>query len=134
MPWYMPRLARLTLKKNADVLGQQHRLIKDQLAARDPQAAVDTPKHIPPRTDKKVLFGFRPGFKDHEIENRMQDWSERIHPGDALAVKNKTRDYLKGLIPDYEHESRMLHKDGSVRWFLTRGSAIYKLGSIINFL
>ncbi len=64
------------------------------------------------------------GFEDDEIRNHIDDWGARIHPDDADAVMGAVDDYLAGATPIYEIEHRMVHRDGSARWFLARGRAI----------
>jgi len=64
------------------------------------------------------------GFADGEIRNHVDDWGRRVHPEDAEEVSAAARAHLEGRMPVYEVERRMLHKDGSVRWFLSRGVAL----------
>jgi len=64
------------------------------------------------------------GFEDHEISRRPDDWGSRVHPADLPATTARVKACLDGDTDVYEAEHRMLHKDGSVRWFLSRGSAI----------
>lgn len=64
------------------------------------------------------------GYEDHEIRNHLQDWSRCIHPADKDRVLAAAAVHLGGLAPQYEVEHRMLHRDGSVRWFLARGTAV----------
>jgi PAS domain S-box-containing protein len=64
------------------------------------------------------------GFEDSEIRNHIDDWSERIHPDDREIVMRMVDEHLAGAIPAYEVEHRMVAKDGSSRWFLSRGSAV----------
>jgi PAS domain S-box-containing protein len=63
------------------------------------------------------------GFEDHEIKNHLDDWMQRVHPDDRELVMAKTQDHIEGKTPIYEVEHRMIHKDGSVRWILARGTA-----------
>ncbi|MFQ5675473.1 MAG: PAS domain S-box protein [bacterium] len=67
---------------------------------------------------KKML-----GYENSEIRNHLDNWTRHVHPDDLAQVKEKVRNHLKGKSPVYECEHRMLHKDGSVRWFLARGVA-----------
>ena len=62
------------------------------------------------------------GFKDHEIPNYIDDWNRLVHPKDAERVAEQINAHLEGSTPRYEIEHRMLHKDGSIRWFLARGT------------
>jgi PAS domain S-box-containing protein len=63
------------------------------------------------------------GYEDDEIRNHIDDWGARVHPDDRDAVMQAVDDYLAGKTNGYEIEHRMLHKDGSERWFLARGCA-----------
>lgn len=64
------------------------------------------------------------GFEDHEIRNHLDDWGRRVHPDDSAAVMAQAGACVEGRSPLYENEHRMLHKDGTVRWFLARGTVI----------
>ena len=64
------------------------------------------------------------GYADHEIRNHLDDWGKFVHPGDAEQVMEEANAHLDGLTPQYEIAHRMLHKDGSIRWFLARGIAM----------
>jgi PAS domain S-box-containing protein len=64
------------------------------------------------------------GFSDTELPNGVQAWRERIHPSDRANVERALAEYLAGAQRAYEHQFRVLHKDGSVRWLLSRGTAI----------
>jgi two-component system cell cycle sensor histidine kinase/response regulator CckA len=64
------------------------------------------------------------GYGDHEIRNHLYDWGKHVHPDDLEQVMTAAEAHLRGETPQYEVEHRMLHKDGSVRWFLARGIVI----------
>lgn len=64
------------------------------------------------------------GYRDDEIPNHLDDWSRRVHPDDLPAVMTAAQAALAGQTPHYEIEHRMLHKDGSIRWFLARGTVL----------
>ena len=64
------------------------------------------------------------GYADHEIKNHLDDWGKLVHPDDADLVMAEADKHFQGLTPQYEVVHRMLHKDGSIRWFLARGTAI----------
>ena len=63
------------------------------------------------------------GYEDHEIANTVDVWSKLIHPGDVELVQSASTRHLDGETPPFEIEHRMIHKDGSIRWFLARGEA-----------
>lgn len=64
------------------------------------------------------------GYEDREIRNHLDDWGRLVHPDDAAEVLARAQAHIAGQAPVYEIEHRMLHRDGSVRWFLARGSVI----------
>ena len=64
------------------------------------------------------------GFDDAEISTRPQDWGSRVHPQDLANAGAAVQACMDGHTDTYQVEHRMLHKNGSVRWMLSRGSAI----------
>src|SRR4051812_5259277 len=64
------------------------------------------------------------GFEDAEITNRPEDWGSRVHPEDLPESAARVKACIDGETDVYEVEHRMFHKDGSARWFLSRGSAM----------
>jgi PAS domain S-box-containing protein len=64
------------------------------------------------------------GFEESEIPDEIAAWASRIHPDDVERVMAAAQDHLEGKSPDYAIEHRMLHKNGSIRWFLARGTAL----------
>ncbi len=64
------------------------------------------------------------GYKDEEIPNDMEVWLTYVHPDDREPVMAAAKACLDGKTPEYVFEHRMLHKDGSVRWILSRGNVI----------
>jgi len=75
------------------------------------------------------------GYQDVEIPNDIKVWANHIHPDDHDAVMAAAQAHLDGRTPEYVYEHRMMHKDGSVRWFMTRGQAIRDVdGSVIRMV
>ena len=68
------------------------------------------------------------GFDDAEIPNRPDDWGSQVHPRRCRRGQPWRRRALMATAMCYEIEHRMVHKDGSVRWFLSRGSADERCG------
>ncbi len=64
------------------------------------------------------------GYEDHEIRNHIQDWAKHIHPDDVEGVLQSVREAIRGDTPELFAEHKMTCKDGSIRYFLARGSAI----------
>ncbi len=64
------------------------------------------------------------GYEDHEIRNSLDDWGQYVHPDDTSEVMAEVENYRAGRTKKYEVIHRMMHKDGSVRWILARGTFI----------
>lgn len=64
------------------------------------------------------------GYDDLEISDDPDEWFKRIHSEDREYAMQKLREHLEDRRSYYESEHRMLHKDGSYRWMLTRGLAV----------
>ncbi len=64
------------------------------------------------------------GYEDHELRNCFEDWRGHLHPDDRARALSSLREFLAGGSDDYEQEYRLLHKDGSYRWILSRGVAV----------
>ncbi|MFW6357965.1 MAG: PAS domain S-box protein [Chroococcales cyanobacterium] len=64
------------------------------------------------------------GYEENEIANTWTAWADRIYPDDVESVIRAAKVHLSGQEPYYEIEHRMVHKDGSIRWFLSRGIAL----------
>jgi len=64
------------------------------------------------------------GYTDEEIPNDIEVWTTYVHPDDRQAVMEAAQAHIEGRTPEYIYEHRMLHKDGSARWILVRGTAI----------
>lgn len=64
------------------------------------------------------------GYEDHEIPNDLEVWTGYIHPDDKSAVMKAAEDAIEGRAAEYVFEHRMLHKSGSIRWFMVRGKVI----------
>src|SRR6266566_10166925 len=75
--------------------------------------------HFSPRW--KAMLGYEEG----EIGDKPEEWFDRIHDADRERVKEEIAAHQKGLTPHFESEHRVLHKDGSFRWMLSRGVAVH---------
>ncbi len=71
------------------------------------------------------------GYADHEMENRVEEWMKRLHPEEMARVMADVKEYYskdisksEGENPTYASEYRMLCKDGSWKWVLTRGKVV----------
>jgi len=75
--------------------------------------------HFSPRW--KAMLGYQEG----EIDDRPSEWFDRIHDADRERVKDEITAHQKGLTPHFQSEHRVLHKDGTFRWMLSRGVAVH---------
>jgi diguanylate cyclase (GGDEF)-like protein/PAS domain S-box-containing protein len=65
------------------------------------------------------------GFEENEIGNSPEEWLGRIHGDDLDRVKSEINAHTEGTSSHFQSEHRLLHKDGSYRWMLSRGIAVY---------
>jgi diguanylate cyclase (GGDEF)-like protein/PAS domain S-box-containing protein len=64
------------------------------------------------------------GYDETEILHKKEAWFGRVHPDDVDQLKADIATHLKGLTPHLESEHRILHKDGTYQWVLSRGLAV----------
>jgi len=64
------------------------------------------------------------GYADHEIGNRLEEWSSRVHPDDWPIIHAALDPHLRGETPACICEYRVRCKDGSYKWILDRGRVI----------
>jgi diguanylate cyclase (GGDEF)-like protein/PAS domain S-box-containing protein len=64
------------------------------------------------------------GYGEEEITHDPQEWFGRVHPKDLEQLKQALSAHLRWATPHFESEYRILHKDGSYRWVLSRGLAV----------
>ncbi|HET9220984.1 MAG TPA: EAL domain-containing protein [Roseiflexaceae bacterium] len=65
------------------------------------------------------------GCEAQEIGDHAGDGFSLAHPEDLEQLKQAIAKHLRGDTPYLEVEHRMRHKDGSYRWMLTRGVALW---------
>jgi diguanylate cyclase (GGDEF)-like protein/PAS domain S-box-containing protein len=79
-------------------------------------------------TTNKVYFSSRwksmLGFEDSEIGHHIDEWFKRVHPDDIESLREKISMHLDGKSPHFEREHRILHRDGTYRWIVSRGLAV----------
>jgi len=64
------------------------------------------------------------GYAEEELPDARDTWERLIHAQDREATLATLRDYLDGRQPVFQVEFRMLRKDGSWAWILSRGAAL----------
>ncbi len=64
------------------------------------------------------------GYLEDEIPDTIDEWFKRVHPDDLNRLKAEIAAHLEVLAPHFENEHRMLHRDGSYLWMLSRALAV----------
>jgi PAS domain S-box-containing protein len=72
------------------------------------------------------------GYQDDELPNDRKAWIDRIHPDDLEVVRKYQDEFHIRPNDRHEVEFRMRHKDGSWRWVLSRGVAVYEDGKPVR--
>lgn len=65
------------------------------------------------------------GYRDEEMPNDQKAFDMLLHPDDRDMALQANEDYLKNKTSHYECTFRMKHKDGSWRWIMSRGRALW---------
>ena len=65
------------------------------------------------------------GYEEDEIQNTLTEWSSRIHPDDIDKTMQDVQSHLEGKSEYYINEHRLRCKDGSYKWILARGKALF---------
>ena len=61
-----------------------------------------------------------------ELPDAAESWFSHIHPDDAAEVQRQLGLHLEGRTTCFECEHRILHQDGTYRWVLNRGQAVFE--------
>ncbi|WP_169316374.1 PAS domain S-box protein [Desulfomonile tiedjei] len=119
--YYLPMMTEITDRKIAEFqLSESEERFR--LAA---QFASDFVYEWNLKTDSVRTFGTGApplGYSDEEFENITQ-WISKIHPDDIDRVRDGVRNSIEAGTP-YSEEYRVVHKDGSYRYWWGRGNAL----------
>ncbi|HEY9736660.1 MAG TPA: PAS domain S-box protein [Trichocoleus sp.] len=63
------------------------------------------------------------GYSESELPNQFEPWIALVHPEDQPQVLQAIQAHLEGRSAEVALSHRRTHKDGSIRWILTRGVA-----------
>ncbi|BAY74069.1 multi-sensor signal transduction histidine kinase [Nostoc linckia NIES-25] len=75
------------------------------------------------------------GYKDDEVSNCWDDWTKRIHPDERDLVLEAFQDHFAKKTPFYVCEYRVQCQDGSYKWILDRGQALWDaLGDVVRMV
>ncbi len=69
----------------------------------------------------ETLVGLDPGTASASPD----EWFSRVHPEDLPHLTDRLDRHLAGGSEHFEHEHRLLHRDGNYRWMLARGAAVW---------
>ncbi|HEY0685407.1 MAG TPA: ATP-binding protein [Steroidobacter sp.] len=80
------------------------------------------------------------GYEEHELPERFEEWSNRLHPEEYSEVIGNLERFLRKPEGEFSVEHRLRHRDGEYRWFLARGCVALEatgrpgkmLGSIVD--
>ncbi|MDJ0736787.1 MAG: PAS domain-containing protein [Nostocaceae cyanobacterium] len=73
------------------------------------------------------------GYEEQEIGNHVDEWAKRVHPDDIGWVMQLIQDHFHKKTPFYISEHRVLCKDGTYKWILDRGQALWnQKGEVIR--
>jgi PAS domain S-box-containing protein len=64
------------------------------------------------------------GYAEDEILDQVGDWVGHVHPDDLQRLVEAAQQHRTAQTPSYEVEHRVIRKDKSLRWLLTRGTAL----------
>ncbi len=64
------------------------------------------------------------GYANEEIENHVDEWTNRVHPDDILLAEKDIEKHLKGETEFYESMHRIRCKNGTYKWILDRGKIV----------
>jgi PAS domain S-box-containing protein len=65
------------------------------------------------------------GYTSEEIGDSTNEWIDRIHPDDLEETLALVQRHLDGKTEYYQSEHRLRCKDGSYKWILDRGQALF---------
>jgi diguanylate cyclase (GGDEF)-like protein/PAS domain S-box-containing protein len=64
------------------------------------------------------------GYSEAEIGEGLDEWRKRIHPDDKPGTEAAVSKHFEGITASYSCEHRLLCKDGTYKWILTRGLVV----------
>jgi diguanylate cyclase (GGDEF)-like protein/PAS domain S-box-containing protein len=71
---------------------------------------------------KRLLQMF--GFGNADLNSRPEEFDDRTHPDEMEHLRLARLDHFEGRTPSYQSERRILCKDGTWKWVLSRGMVI----------
>jgi PAS domain S-box-containing protein len=65
------------------------------------------------------------GYEAGEFSGHLAEWKNLLHPDDVARVTHTIEQHFAGLTEFYEVEFRLRCKDGTYKWILGRGKALF---------
>lgn len=65
------------------------------------------------------------GYEEHDVINHLEHWQSRVHPDDLRRVGEELQAHLDRKTDFYAADYRTQVKDGSYKWTLGRGQALW---------
>jgi two-component system NtrC family sensor kinase len=64
------------------------------------------------------------GYDDGELPSRYEEWEKRLHPEDRDRILGGLRRHVERGTPEFEHEFRLRHRDGTWRTILAQATVL----------
>ncbi|EAW37806.1 diguanylate cyclase domain-containing protein [Lyngbya sp. PCC 8106] len=74
---------------------------------------------------KSITLKAMLGYTDEEMKNDLEAWKNLLHSEDCERVLTALNDYLTRKVSSFKVEYRLRCKDGSYKWILARGQAVW---------
>ncbi|MDZ8236842.1 MAG: PAS domain-containing protein [Nostoc sp. ChiQUE01a] len=75
------------------------------------------------------------GYEEDEISHELDEWATRVHPDDMGFVRKAIADHFAKITPFFISEHRIRCKDGTYKWVLNRGQAVWdKDGNVVRMI
>ncbi|YAF95676.1 MAG: PAS domain-containing protein [Nodularia sp. CChRGM 3473] len=75
------------------------------------------------------------GYEEYEVSNNLYEWTNRIHPDHLDAVRKAITEHCAKKTLFYTSEHQVQCKDGSYKWILNRGQAVWdENGKVVRMI
>jgi PAS domain S-box-containing protein len=64
------------------------------------------------------------GLTVNEGACSVDEWLRHVHPEDSRELMSKAKRHIAGDLPEFVADHRMIHRDGSIKWFACRGTVV----------
>ncbi len=72
------------------------------------------------------------GYHDTEVANHLEEWIKLVHSDDKEKLKQEFGFALQKKVSELEVIYRMIHREGSIKWFITRGKMVTNSSGKVN--